>query len=60
MIFSCCLQKTASIDNRESMYSLVSQAKVVIACAGPFTEVGTPVVEACVKMGTHYVDITGL
>ena len=41
------------------MDSLVRRAKVVIAVAGPFAAVGTPVVQACVRNGTHYVDITG-
>jgi saccharopine dehydrogenase (NAD+, L-glutamate forming) len=31
---------------------------VVIACAGPFFEVGAPVVRSCIQQGTHYVDIT--
>ena len=43
----------ASIDN------VVSKAKVIIACNGPYAQLGTPVVDACVRLGTHYVDITG-
>jgi len=39
--------------------AVVKQAKVVIACAGPYAQIGTPVVDACVRLGTHYVDITG-
>lgn len=31
----------------------------VIACAGPFVEVGEPVVRAAVEAGVHYVDTTG-
>jgi short subunit dehydrogenase-like uncharacterized protein len=31
----------------------------VIACAGPFTLHGEPVLEAAVEAGTHYVDTTG-
>jgi short subunit dehydrogenase-like uncharacterized protein len=37
----------------------VAKAKCVIACAGPFTQVGMPVVDACMRHGTHYVDSTG-
>jgi len=35
------------------------RSRVVLATAGPFARYGTPVVDACVRFGTHYVDITG-
>ncbi|KAI9027805.1 saccharopine dehydrogenase [Hyaloraphidium curvatum] len=50
---------TADASDKESVRSMVSQAQIVLACAGPFTKVGTPVVEACAETGTHYADITG-
>jgi short subunit dehydrogenase-like uncharacterized protein len=31
----------------------------VASTAGPFGLYGTPIVDACVRFGTHYVDITG-
>lgn len=31
----------------------------MISTVGPFTKYGTPLVEACIRQGTHYVDITG-
>jgi saccharopine dehydrogenase (NAD+, L-lysine-forming) len=31
----------------------------VAHCAGPFSATSGPMVEACLKSGTHYVDITG-
>lgn len=30
-----------------------------MSTAGPFAEIGTPIVDACVKSSTNYVDITG-
>jgi short subunit dehydrogenase-like uncharacterized protein len=30
-----------------------------MSTAGPFANIGTPIVDACVKSGTNYVDITG-
>ncbi|KPA85529.1 hypothetical protein ABB37_01803 [Leptomonas pyrrhocoris] len=39
--------------------AVCGKATCVIACAGPFTQVGMPVVEACMRHGTHYVDSTG-
>lgn len=39
--------------------SLCERTHVIIALAGPFTEVGEPVVKAAAECGTDYVDITG-
>ncbi|GET89952.1 hypothetical protein, conserved [Leishmania tarentolae] len=36
-----------------------AQTTCVISCMGPFTLVGMPVVDACVRNGTHYIDCTG-
>jgi short subunit dehydrogenase-like uncharacterized protein len=37
----------------------VARARIVLSTAGPFALYGTPIVDACVRFGTHYVDITG-
>jgi short subunit dehydrogenase-like uncharacterized protein len=37
----------------------VARARIVLNTAGPFALYGTPIVDACVRFGTHYVDITG-
>jgi short subunit dehydrogenase-like uncharacterized protein len=42
-----------------SVDAVVSRARVVLSTAGPFALYGTPVVDACVRFRTHYVDITG-
>lgn len=42
-----------------SVDAVVSRARVVLSTAGPFALYGDPVVDACVRFGTHYVDITG-
>lgn len=44
---------------QESVDSVVQQGRVLIAVAGPFINYGTPVVDACVRYGRDYVDITG-
>jgi short subunit dehydrogenase-like uncharacterized protein len=48
-------------DSREqaTVDDVVSRARVVLNTAGPFALYGTPVVDACVRFGTQYVDITG-
>lgn len=39
--------------------TLAAQARVVLSTAGPFARYGSELVAACVRHGTHYVDITG-
>jgi len=39
--------------------AVVARARILLNTAGPFALYGTPVVDACVRSGTHYVDITG-
>ncbi|KIY53232.1 hypothetical protein FISHEDRAFT_63417 [Fistulina hepatica ATCC 64428] len=47
------------VTNSKSLEVVVQQAKVVLTCIGPYWRWGTPVVEACVKYGKQYVDISG-
>lgn len=47
------------LDDRGGLRDLLDGAGAVIACAGPFTLHGEPVLEAAVEAGTHYVDTTG-
>lgn len=39
--------------------SLAPKTQVFISTVGPYCKYGTPVVEACVKAGTNYFDVTG-
>ncbi len=39
--------------------AIVSATRVVATTAGPFKLYGDPLVEACVRLGAHYVDISG-
>jgi len=39
--------------------AVVSQTRVVLNTAGPFALYGNAIVDACVRLGSHYVDITG-
>lgn len=43
----------------ESLDALAKKTKLIITVVGPYAHYGTPVVEACAKNGTHYLDITG-
>lgn len=39
--------------------AIVSQTRVLLNTAGPFALYGNAIIDACVRLGTHYVDITG-
>ncbi|MCJ1379006.1 hypothetical protein MMC17_002105 [Xylographa soralifera] len=43
----------------EDLDALVKKTKLLISTVGPFHKYGSPVVEACARNGTHYVDSTG-
>ncbi|KAF9165047.1 hypothetical protein DFQ26_000681 [Actinomortierella ambigua] len=49
----------ADASSPESLSAMVSKTKVVLSTVGPFLQYGEPLVAACVRHGTHYVDSTG-
>ena len=49
----------ADADDAEALDALAARARVVLSTAGPFARYGSELVAACVRHGTHYVDITG-
>lgn len=49
----------APSQDQAAVDAAVARSRVVLSTAGPFALYGTPVVDACVRFGTHYVDITG-
>lgn len=53
--------ETCVVDVRDagSLRLALTDRAIVCACAGPFAEVGEPVLASCAKMGVHYVDTTG-
>ena len=48
-----------STDDPASLEAVACQANTVLSFAGPFARFGMPLVDACVKCGTDYCDITG-
>ena len=49
----------ADLSDRASLDEMASGTEVIISTAGPFTRLGTPIVDAAVRNECHYVDITG-
>jgi len=52
---------TAVVDvtRPDTLKRLLRSGDVVVSCAGPFLELGEPVIRACVEAGAHYLDTTG-
>ncbi len=49
----------ADVNRPETLPPVFEGTRVLINCAGPFTDLGEPVVAAAVKQGVHYLDTTG-
>jgi short subunit dehydrogenase-like uncharacterized protein len=48
-----------NVRDQEALSALLQSGDVVINCVGPFTELGEPVVRACIEAGASYVDTSG-
>jgi short subunit dehydrogenase-like uncharacterized protein len=49
----------ADVGDPASLAAMASRARVVLDLVGPYTLHGTPVIEACIENGAHYMDLTG-
>jgi short subunit dehydrogenase-like uncharacterized protein len=49
----------ADVTDPTSLQAVADRARVVITTVGPYIEHGEPLVAACAKAGTDYVDLTG-
>lgn len=49
----------ADVRRPATLRPLVERSKVLINCAGPFVDLGEPVVLAAIEGGAHYLDTTG-
>ena len=48
-----------TLDDTDRLAAALKNIAVVVHCAGPFWRTALPMFEACLKTGTHYLDITG-
>jgi short subunit dehydrogenase-like uncharacterized protein len=51
--------KAADLSDSKQMDELLSNAELVIHCAGPFIHTWKPMLDACLRNNCHYLDITG-
>lgn len=49
----------ADSQDQTAIDGIVSRTRVLLSTAGPFALYGNAIVDACVRLKTHYVDITG-
>jgi len=54
-----CPFRTFGLDDRNRLDEALDRVDVVLHCAGPFSSTAEPMVEACLRTKTHYLDITG-
>ena len=47
------------LDDASRLERALEDVAVVLNCAGPFVNTAAPMVEACLRTGAHYLDITG-
>lgn len=48
-----------SLDTRAKLDDAIRGNALVLHCAGPFKHTSRPMADACLRVGTHYLDITG-
>ena len=48
-----------SLDDSAALDRALADIPAVLHAAGPFSQTSEPMVEACLRTGTHYLDVTG-
>lgn len=48
-----------SLDSRAAIAEGIRGVHTLLNCAGPFSQTAQPLADACLRAGTHYLDITG-
>jgi short subunit dehydrogenase-like uncharacterized protein len=51
--------RIAALDDRAALEAALREVTVVAHCAGPFSRTSKPMIDACLRTRTHYLDITG-
>ncbi len=51
--------RSAPLDDPAKLDAALRGAKVVLHCAGPFAQTWRAMSDACIRLGAHYLDITG-
>ncbi len=51
--------RAIALDDSAGLDAALREVAVVLHCAGPFSQTYPPMAAACLRTGTHYLDITG-
>jgi short subunit dehydrogenase-like uncharacterized protein len=51
--------RSFALDESAAIDQALKEVPVVLHCAGPFQYTSKPMVDACLRTGTHYLDLTG-
>lgn len=51
--------RIADLADAKRVDAILQGINVVLHCAGPFSQTALPMQQACLRTGTHYLDITG-
>ena len=51
--------RTFALEDKKSLEYTLKEVDFVLHCAGPFSLTSRQMVEACLRLGVHYLDITG-
>ncbi len=51
--------RPVGLDDAAALDRALSDVTVVLHCAGPFAHTSKPMLDACLRAGAHYLDITG-
>ncbi len=51
--------RPVSLDDSAALDRALAGITVVLHCAGPFSRTSKPMLDACLRSGAHYLDITG-
>jgi short subunit dehydrogenase-like uncharacterized protein len=51
--------RPASLDDPAALDRAMAGMRAVVHCAGPFHRMAGPILDACLRNGAHYLDITG-
>lgn len=54
-----CAHRIVGLDDARKLDEALQGVDVVLNCAGPFSRTAAPMVDACLRTKTHYLDITG-
>ena len=53
------LTRVFDLSHAAAMRRAIKGSRLVLHCAGPFSSTSRPMLDACLEMGIHYLDITG-